>query len=518
MNVQKKIGRKLTRITTLKKINSFFCHRLKLALICGSIFVLSVFLPACQFKPFQPPPPPPVKNTQKSVVKIFATSQNVDFAEPWKPGSEFSLEGCGCILNGGRVLTTGHLVDKANYIEVQKFGETKRYVAKVEKLACDLDLALLSVEDKDFPVGTEPVEFGDLPQPGDKVVLQGGDELSKKEDTISGLDMVWSWEAETGVPALLTGSEIDEKLQGCPVLKNGKFVGLPFSAWHKDEKVGMLVPVTMVAEFLRAVEGGRDYPGLADLGLDTQNLKSPDLRAYYRLPPDKSGVVVTQVLYGGSSVGILKEGDVITAVDGHAVDNEGYTFLDKLGRVSVDYLISLKLPGDTLNMDVFRGGQPLKLQVPIGTEPKLVPYRPDNRHPTYYMNAGFVFVPLTYNYLSMDWNNMKPELKDLSNRGVLGPERKQVVVLSHVLPADINEGYHYFTNIIVDKVNGRPVTGMKDLVEDFAHPEGKYDVIEFDDHSWTGSVIVFDARKAKKATRDIMRDLSIPADRSDDLK
>src|ERR1700679_4108 len=87
---------------------------------------------------------------RKSVVKVFTTTQNIDYYEPWKPGAQIPLQGCGAIIPGHFILTTAHLVNKGNYIEVQKFGEAKRYVAKVEQVGYDLDLALLSVDDPDF--------------------------------------------------------------------------------------------------------------------------------------------------------------------------------------------------------------------------------------------------------------------------------------------------------------------------------------------------------------------------------
>jgi len=95
------------------------------------------------------------------------------------------------VIPGNRILTTAHFVNKGNYIEVQKFGETKRYVAKVEQVGYDMDLALLSLEDPEFFKDAVPVRFGDLPSPGDKILIHGADELSIKEDTLSGLDMVF---------------------------------------------------------------------------------------------------------------------------------------------------------------------------------------------------------------------------------------------------------------------------------------------------------------------------------------
>ena len=134
------------------------------------------------------------------------------------------------------------------------------------------------------------------------------------------------------------------------------------------------------------------------------------------------------------------------------------------------------------------------------------------------MKAGFVFVPLTYNYLLGDWNRMKPELKVFFNHGLPTAERKEIVLLSHVLQTDVNSGYQYFNNIIVDKVNGKRIGSMRDLVESFDHPQGKYHVIEFDDHAWEGSMVVFDAKKGEKATKALMKEQGIPSDRSDDLK
>jgi S1-C subfamily serine protease len=443
----------------------------------------------------------------------------VDFYEPWKPGAQVQLEGCGVVIPGGRILTTAHFADKANYIEVQKFGETKRYVAKVEQVGYDLDLALLSLEDKDFFKDAEPVEFGDLPSPGDKVVIHGGDEISIKEDTLSGLDMVYSNEALRYVPGFMTYDPIDPKKDGCAVFSNGKFVGLPFESWHVPDKTGSIIPINVVQRFLKGIENGKPYGGFPDSGIYVQNLENPSLQAYYKLPADKTGVVVTKVLYGGSADGILKEGDILTAIDGQPIDDEGDITLAKSERIDWTYLLTFYQMGEKATLDILRDGQTVKIQVPLKPISKLVPFRPDNIHPTYFLYAGFVFAPLTSNYFgSGDWENFKPELKDLLFHGFPSPDRKEVVLLSHVLPHDINVGYDQQTNLIVEKVNGRPISEMKDLIAAFQNPEGNYNIIELDDHVWFGSKIVFDAAKAQQATADIMAEFKIPADRSLDLK
>src|SRR5581483_700294 len=238
---------------------------------------------------------------RKSVVKVFSTIQSIDFYEPWKPGSQVPLRGCGTILPGHRILTTAHLVNKENYIEVEKFGDTKRYVAKVEQVAQDLDLALLSVEDADFFTDSLPVQMSDLPDRGAKLVIQAGDELSVKEDSVSGMAMVLDNESGRFVPTILTNAAIDAANDGCPVFSEGKFVGVPFECSGKPDKSGSLIPVNVVQKFLKGIEGGKAYEGFPDLGFYTQDLENPALRAFYHLPPKGSGEVISKITQGGSA-------------------------------------------------------------------------------------------------------------------------------------------------------------------------------------------------------------------------
>ncbi len=459
------------------------------------------------------------ETTRKSVVKVYTTAQTIDYYEPWKPGSEVQLRGCGTILPGKRILTTAHLVNKGNYIEVEKFGQTKRYVAQVEQVGFDLDLALLSVQDEDFFTDTKPAEYGDLPGRGDKLVIQGGDELSIKEDSVSGMEMVWSTEGGRSVPAILTNAAIDAANNGCPVFSGGKFIGIPFDSTGKPEKSGSVIPVNVIQRFFKGIQGGRAYDGFPDLGFYTQDLENPSLRDYFKISPKQSGEIITRIFYGGSADGVLKEGDVLTAIDGHPVDDEGYINLRKTGRIPEIYLATFYSIGEEISLDILRDGKALKVRMPMKAVSKLIPDRQDDRHPTYYMLAGLVFVPLTVNYFSTaNWEAFKPELQDLFVHGLLSEEQKQVVLMSHVLPHEINKGYDKLTNVIVKKVNGHPIAEMKDLLEALKTPSGRYHVVEVDDFNWSGSRIIIDAEKEKQATGEIMDTFKILSDRSQDLK
>jgi hypothetical protein len=53
------------------------------------------------------------------------------------------------------------------------------------------------------------------------------------------------------------------------------------------------------------------------------------------------------------------------------------------------------------------------------------------------------------------------------------------VVLSSVLPDAANLGYEGVRSVIVERINGRRIGSMDDLREAFAHPEGRFHVVEF---------------------------------------
>jgi hypothetical protein len=72
--------------------------------------------------------------------------------------------------------------------------------------------------------------------------------------------------------------------------------------------------------------------------------------------------------------------------------------------------------------------------------------------------------------------------------------------------------------MLIEKVNGRTITRMTDLVEAIKHPVGGYQVIEADGVSEFGTKIILDAAKAERANAEILQRHGIPSDRSADLR
>ena len=78
-------------------------------------------------------------------------------AAPETQAVEGSL-GSGFLIEGGRVVTNAHVVSDAREVLVRRPDQANPYVATVEAVGNDCDLAVLSVSDPAFTRGLKPLE------------------------------------------------------------------------------------------------------------------------------------------------------------------------------------------------------------------------------------------------------------------------------------------------------------------------------------------------------------------------
>src|SRR5438128_512152 len=100
-----------------------------------------------------PVPIAPQKNNgkvQKSVVRITTTAVEPDYKAPWNAGAIGRGIGAGFVIDGSRILTNAHVISNARYLTVERDGDPNKYPAKVQFVAHDCDLALITVEAPDF--------------------------------------------------------------------------------------------------------------------------------------------------------------------------------------------------------------------------------------------------------------------------------------------------------------------------------------------------------------------------------
>ncbi len=459
----------------------------------------------------------------KSLVKIFTTMQDPNFYEPWRIGSPQYVSGSGCVLPGNRILTNAHVVSNAIFVEVLKEGDSKKYIAKREFVAHDCDLAILKVNDPKFFQGTQPVTFGDLPFKRDKVAVYGfpvgGEELSITEGVVSRIEVSTYAHSMRSILDVQTDAAINPGNSGGPVFKDKKMVGVAFQGYNGAvaQNTGFFVPVPIIKRFLTEIKKG-SYQGIPTLGIYTETMENDSLRDYYGMKPDQTGILITEVLYQSSAWNLLKKNDVLLSIDGYPIANDATISFRKGERIHFQYPLDLRQMGDKIKLKVLRDKALLDVEVVLKPELRLIPLVQYDVKPTYFIFDGLVFTPFNTNYPGIT-KDTPTDLKLLYFHGLPSENRKQVVLLNHVLAHSINQGYDSkYSNLIVTQVNGHNISEMKDLIAAFNDPQDGRHVIKIDKAAEVGTTILLDAAKSKQASDEILDQYDIPSDRSPDLK
>ncbi|HKK82692.1 MAG TPA: serine protease, partial [Atribacterota bacterium] len=90
------------------------------------------------------------QNVREAIVKVYTVSNSPDYYNPWSMQGPRSSSGSGCIIEGSLILTNAHVVSNQTFLQVRKYGDTRRYSAQVVAVSHLTDLALLTVEDSNF--------------------------------------------------------------------------------------------------------------------------------------------------------------------------------------------------------------------------------------------------------------------------------------------------------------------------------------------------------------------------------
>jgi len=455
-------------------------------------------------------------------VKIFTTSQAPNYYEPWRVDSQKGSSGSGSILPGNRILTNAHVVSNSILIQVLKEGDSRRYTATRELVAHDCDLAILKVEDPSFFDGTLPVQLGGLPFKRDKVAVYGfpvgGDELSITEGVVSRIEVSTYAHSHRSLLNVQTDAAINPGNSGGPVFKGDKMVGVAFQGMNAvmAQNTGYFVPVPIIQRFLDEAAQGH-YRGVPSLGVFVQGMENPSLRRFYGLSDEQPGILITKVVYGSSAWGQLQEDDVLCSIAGYPIARDKTISFRPGERVDFNYPVNLGHVDDALKVGIIRKKQPMEISLALKPEAALVPGPAYDQAPSYFIFDGLVFTPFNMNYPGISKDN-HPELRTVFFHSLPSPDLKQVVLLNHVLPHEINKGYDGpFNLLMITKVNGHKITEMADLPAAFKDPHEGLHIIEFDKPKEAGTMIALDAAASPAASAEILRQYNIASDRSADL-
>ena len=295
-----------------------------------------------------------VDKSSSSVVAIGATTRIFNPFDPFSaPRSQNATIGTGFVVSdNGIIVTNKHVVDDPGikYNVVTKDG--KKY--EIRKIYRDpvLDLAIVQVEGGDL----KALELGDSSKlKVGQTVIAIGNALGRFTNTVttgvvSGLGRrvvagdPFSGSAESLDDLIQTDAAINPGNSGGPLLNSaGQVIGVNVATTEGAQNIGFAIPINSVKkitdEFIQKGSVSRPFLGVS------YRFISKDIAILNEVP---QGVYVQEVVADSSAdkAGI-KQGDIITKVDGQTVDSE----------TKISQAISNKKIGDSLNLTVWNDGK-----------------------------------------------------------------------------------------------------------------------------------------------------------------
>jgi S1-C subfamily serine protease len=446
---------------------------------------------------------------ERAVVKIFVTKQQYDFTQPWQRSAPEKSSGSGAIIDSNRILTCAHVVEFGEFIEVRKAKDSRKYIATVQYIAPEYDLAILRVDDARFFNKVSPLQLADLPQIGQRVTAygfpSGGDDLSITSGIVSRIEATDYSYSDYNNLAVQIDAAINPGNSGGPVLLDGKLAGVAFQGRTQAQGIGYMVPTPVVRCFLRDVDDDGRYDGPVPLYVKWQKLENPALRTCYGVADTVSGVLVNEVHPRSALYGSLLPNDVLLRVDGGVVENDGSVGIPPQLRSGFETALQLHGRTDTVSLEVKRGDALLDLHIPLHFRHNAVRLVDKiELEPKYCIENGFVFTTPSYYYFRNDgyWAYKNPELSYYYYGQVLNADTaRQIVLLSSVLPDESNVGYHDVHNKIVRKFNGKTVQSLAWLVDAFRKNRDSDIILEDED----GSKYVIRATSLQEVNTAIMK-------------
>ena len=459
-----------------------------------------------------------------AVVKIFVTTNKMDYYRPWQSKGIKASGGSGAIIKGNRILTNAHVVSDHTFIQVKKDADPKKYTARVVAIGHDCDLALLEVEDPHFFDNITPLEFGGLPKLQDSVTVMGyplgGGKIAITEGVVSRLEVTAYAQSSRQLLSIQIDAAINPGNSGGPVIQNGKLVGIAMQIFQAGQNIGYMIPTLIIEHFFEDLND-HEYEGFPMLGIDYKNTENTTLRDFYGITNEEGGVLISKVLPFSPAFNNLHEGDIIMAVNDVPIGEDGTFPFRGHERLSLTHLITKEHVGDNIALKIMRDRKIKNVNVRLNSFMTLVPHANYFEEPPYFIYGGLVFTVLSID-LVHSWGNRWWEKAPLDfihysiGTGRLNfQEKREIVVLLNILPDDINVGYHRIANEVIEKVNGVDIKSFKDFVLHVreAATKEKYTIFE------TGrrSQIILSNHNIDKVNNEILKRNSIPHQFSSDV-
>ncbi len=460
---------------------------------------------------------PPLDVTS-AVVRVDVTRGRRETNAPWKMLAPEQSSGTAFAIGPGRLVTNAHVVRDALQVTVKKNDGSAPVLATVQATDDSCDLAVLGVENPSFPTNVRPLALGGLPAVGSSVTIYGypigGFELSTTTGVVSRMESQYYLEGSAAHLAGQTDAAINPGNSGGPVVQGNAVVGVAFQHLRARQNIGFFIPAPIVRHFLDDFADGK-YGGFPDVPLVVQPIESPALRRERALPEGRSGVVVEALPRGSSLREVLAPGDVILAVDGQRVSDDG-TFASGQGRLPLSHLFDIKSVGQPVPLQIWRNGEAADV---VWRADRYAPWDRLRSRATarYLVYGGLVFVPLSYAYLAA--TNLSAEhrawIQQAMAAQMWGPgsgAEREIVLLVGIIPDPVNEGVHANLPLVLESLNDEPVGGLAELARKLDSSQEARDVFALG-HPYDFDIAI-DHQAAAAGRAAFLRANGIPHDRN----
>lgn len=321
---------------------------------------------------------PIVQRVQPAVVNVYAAKvvQNRNpllddpifrrfFGVPGQQQEQVQRSlGSGVIVDSsGLVVTNVHVIEGADQVKVS-LSDKREFEAEIVLKDSRSDLAVLRLKDtrEKFPA----LEFtnSDELMVGD-VVLAIGNPFGVGQTVTHGIISALA-RTQVGITDYQFFIQTDAAINpgnsgGALVDMNGRLAGINTAIYSRSggsQGIGFAIPANMVRVVVASAKSGGTAVKRPWLGAKLQAV-TPEIAESLGLRSPTGALVASVVPNGPAAKAGLKSSDLITGIDGQAVDDPN----------AFDYRFATRPLGGSAQIDVQRGGRSLKLTIALETAP-----------------------------------------------------------------------------------------------------------------------------------------------------